>query len=233
MTHIEVENLTSDYLEGLLSQAVKIQVEAHLAACAPCRELVTDVRRVMELCRSAEDLEPPPWLISKTLLATVGEKKPTFGERLAALLRPRIQPRVAYTVAMTVFSFSIIVNAAGVNLRHLTFEDLNPFTWAHRAYRTGHSLYDRAEKFYYNLRVVYEIESRFRAVRSEPQGEEKEAPKQESPPEGSTDRNQDRGPILASIPNLLTADPDRGTKHSFSAGMAPGLSEAARRSPSQ
>ena len=71
------------------------------------------------MCRAAEDAEPRPWLISKIMQATVGERKPTWRERIAAYLRPVLQPRVAYPIAMTVFTFSIIVNAAGLNLRSL------------------------------------------------------------------------------------------------------------------
>jgi hypothetical protein len=87
---------------------------------------------------------------------------------------------------MAVFSFSIIINAAGFNLRHMTIEDLNPRTWFFRANRAGHLYYARAEKFYYDLRVVYEIESRLRQLRSHPEEEPQEAPKQEPPAGGST-----------------------------------------------
>jgi anti-sigma factor RsiW len=180
MTHLELENLTSDYLEGLLEPSLKREVEAHLSICPSCLEMVGDVRRAMQLCHSAPELEPAPWLVRKIMLATVGERKPSLAERLVAFFRPALQPRFAYGVAMAVFSFSIIVNAAGINLRHMTVEDLNPHTWFSRASRAGHLYYARAEKFYYDLRVVYEIESRLRQLRSQPE-QEQEAPKQELP----------------------------------------------------
>jgi hypothetical protein len=186
MTHLEIENLASDYLEGLLDPSLREAVEAHLNGCAACRELLGDVRHALELCRTAEDAEPTPWLVSKILLATVGERQPTWRERIAAYLRPVLQPRVAYPVAMTVFTFSIIVNAAGLNLRSLRFEDLNPRTWLGRANRQGHLMYARAEKFYYDLRVVYEIESRFRQLGGQPQGQEQETPKPAAPGGGSS-----------------------------------------------
>jgi hypothetical protein len=186
----------------------------------------------MELCRSAENVEPAPWLISKTLLATLGERKPTLKDRLVALFRPPAQPRITYAVAMAVFSFSIIVNAAGLNLRHVTFEDINPFTWARRVYRTGHQLYDRGEKFYYDLRVVYEIESRFRRLRAEPPGEEKEAPKQESPPGGSSDRKQSGDTQWASIESLIRAAPAEVMADVGGIARSPGQF-AGRRSPTQ
>ncbi len=197
MTHLELENLASDYLEGLLEPALKREVEAHLSGCPSCLEMVGDVRRAMELCHSAPELEPSPWLVRKIMLATVGERKPTLAERLAAFFRPALQPRFAYGVAMALFSFSIIINAAGVNLRHMSVEDLNPRTWFFRANRAGHLYYARAEKFYYDLRVVYEIESRLRQLRSHPEEEPQEAPKQESPAGGSTNSTPLTTPALA------------------------------------
>ena len=186
MTHLEIENLASDYLEGLLDPSLRAAVDAHLTACTACGELMGDVRHALELCRAAEEVEPKPWLISKILLATIGEREPTWRERIAAYFRPLLQPRVAYSMAMTVFTFSIIVNAAGLNLRSLRFEDLNPRTWVGRANRQGHLMYARAEKFYYDLRVVYEIESRFRQLRGQPQVQEEESPKPAAPEGGSS-----------------------------------------------
>ena len=207
MTHLELENLASDYLEGRLDAVRRAEFEAHSAECAPCRELVADLRNVMELCRSAEDLEPAPWLVSKILLATIGERKPTFGEQLAAYFRPAARVRMAYAVAMAVFSFSIIVNTAGINLRHLTFEDLNPRTWFYQANRTGHLAVARAEKFYYDLRVVYEIESRLRQFQQQSgQGDgqqERETPKPEAPAGGTTDSKQPDNPELAEVRGLM------------------------------
>ena len=196
MTHLELENLTSDYLEGLLEPGLKREFEAHLSVCPSCLEMVGDVRRAMELCHAAPELEPAPWLVRKIMLATVGERKPGLAERLAAFFRPALQPRFAYGVAMAVFSFSIIVNAAGINLRHMTFADLNPRTWLFKANRAGHLFYARAEKFYYDLRVVYEIESRLRQLRAHPE-EEQEAPKQEPPAGGSTNSAPLTLPALA------------------------------------
>jgi hypothetical protein len=203
MTHLELENLASEFVEGLLEPARKAEVEAHLAECPPCRELVEDVRRVIQVCQAAEDLEPAPWLMAKILLATTGARKPTLREQLAAVLRPVLQPRVAYVMAMAVFSFSIIVNAAGINLKEVRLADLNPRTWAFRANRAGHVLLARAEKYYYDLRVVIEIESRLRQLRPQPSEQGKEAPKQQPPAGGSTESKPFANPQLASVQNLF------------------------------
>ena len=231
MTHIEVENLASEYLEGLLSTGQKADVETHLASCAPCQELVAGVREVMELSRAAEDLESAPWLISKIMRATVGERKPTTRERLAAFLRVPSQPRLVYAAAMTVFSLSIIVNAARLNLRHLTAQDLNPRTWVRWASHTGRNFYARAELFCYNLRVVYEIESRFKGLSSEQQKNEQETAKpEENAPGGSTDHQPLGDPQFASIPSLAPADLNRVAVRPLSAQLPLDLGRAGRRS---
>lgn len=201
MTHLELENLISEYLEGQLDAARHAEVEAHAAGCPPCTELIAGVRRAMELCQSAEDLEPAPWLISRIMLSTVGQRKPTFGEQLAAYFRPAARVRFAYAVGMAVFSFSIIVNSAGINLRQVRLADLDPRTWLYQADRTGHLVVARAEKFYYDLRVVYEIESRLRQFRQqtgqESRPQEKTSPKPETPSGGTTDSAPPGNPELA------------------------------------
>ncbi len=207
MTHLEFENLASDYLEGLLDDPSRAAAEAHLAECAPCRELLGEVRHALEMCRTAEQVEPAPWLISKILLATVGKRKPTWREQLAAFFRPVLQPRVAYPIAMSVFTFSILVNAAGLNLRHLRFEDLNPRTWIDRASRQGHLVVAHAEKVIYDLRVVYEIESRFRQLSGQRQVQEEEAPKPATPAGGtSMSAPDDQTVAAAGSPMIEVAD---------------------------
>jgi len=196
MTHLEVENLASDYLEGQLEAGLKAQVEAHLNTCPSCLTMVEDVRRAMELCHATPELEPAPWLVEKIIRATIGERKPSLAERLLGYFRPVLQTRFAYGIAMAVFSFSIIINAAGVNLRHMTFRDLNPLTWRLKLDRAVNLYLARGEKFINDLKVVYEVESRLRQLRSHPE-EEQQAPKPESPAGGSMNTTPLTMPALA------------------------------------
>lgn len=182
MTHLELENLASDYLEGRLDHARLAQVEEHLRDCGSCQEILTDVRQTIQACRSAGEVAEPPWLISRIRRATFGEPRTGFAEQLGALLQMIRQPRLAYAVAMALFSISLLVNVAGFNLRSLSAEDLNPATWFYRVNRAGHLFYARAEKFYGDLRIVYEIESRFRNAGSQPVEQEKPASKPSSSP---------------------------------------------------
>jgi hypothetical protein len=209
MTHLELETLITDYLDGQLTARQHADVADHLAGCAYCRATFEDVRRVMDLCHSAGELAPPPQLVQRILLATVGEPKLSLQNRIAGWLRPVFQVRFAYGVAMAVFSFSIMVNAAGINLRHLKLEDLNPRSWIHQANRSGHLLYARAEKFYYDLRVVYEVESRLKQLRqqTEEDKQQQEAPRHDTPGGGSTHGNSITNQELASVRNFVMAAP--------------------------
>lgn len=180
MTHLDFENLASDYLEGQLDASHRAEVEEHLSECESCQEVLADVRSAIEICRSAGEVTAPPWLVPKILRATVGEKPPGFSEQIRSLFRGFRQPRVAYAVAMALFSISLIANVAGFKFRNLSFQDLNPSSWFYRANRAGHLLYARAEKFYDDLRIVYEIESRFRNAQPKSTNQEKQTSKPDS-----------------------------------------------------
>lgn len=183
MTHLDLENLASEYLEGRLDPSRRAEVEAHLDGCKSCQEVLADVREAIEICRSAGEVTAPPWLVPKILRATVGEKPEGFSDQVRSILRGFRQPRIAYALAMTLFSISLIANVAGFKFRNLSFQDLNPSSWFYRANRAGHLLYARAEKFYDDLRIVYEIESRFRNAQAESSDQKKQTSKP-NPSEG-------------------------------------------------
>ncbi|HUZ47445.1 MAG TPA: anti-sigma factor [Terriglobia bacterium] len=188
MTHLEIENLASEYLEANLDEVRRAQVEEHLEACARCRGLVEDVRSAIEACQSVEEAPLPPWLTARIRRATLGEKEPGWFEQIRALPQLLRQPRFVYGMAMLVFSASLIVNASGFHLQNLTMEDLNPAAWYNQANRTSHLLYARAEKFYYDLRIVYEIESRFRDAQPESSPPEAQPGKQPAAPGPTANR---------------------------------------------
>lgn len=215
MTHLELENLASEYLEGRLDAVDRAGVEEHLAACAACREVLGDIRDAIEICHSAGEVTPPPWLVPKILRATVGEKPAGSSDQMRSLLRSFRQPRLAYAVAMALFSISLIANVAGFKFRNLNLQELNPTTWVYRANRAGHLLYARVEKFYDDLRIVYEIESRFRNTQSQPAEHENQTSKpspSEGRPASTTDRQNAR--LAYDVVNAaeVHAQPEQGVQ---------------------
>jgi hypothetical protein len=168
MTHVELENLITDYVDGVLKADRVAAVTAHLASCSACRETVEDVRFAIARCRAAQELEPAPWLVSRILKASTGQRKPNLIGQIAAWLQPVLGPQVVYGVSMAVFSLSFILFVAKANLRRLNVRELNPAMWVERANSRGHLLIARAEKFYYDIRFVYEVQSVLRELRQEP-----------------------------------------------------------------
>jgi anti-sigma factor RsiW len=61
MPHINEEQLSA-YLDGQLDAGGNGLVEMHLRECESCRGLVEEMREVTKLFRSAERLEPSPFL---------------------------------------------------------------------------------------------------------------------------------------------------------------------------
>ena len=180
MTHEELENLLSEYLDEHLDPARRSAVKEHLSACAACRDVAANIRYAISACRSAGEVVPPPRLIYSIRRATTGETRTGTSRRFGKYPELAFQYRFVYGVAMIVFSLSLIANAAGLNLRNLRLKDLNPATWFYRANQASHLLAARAEKFYYDLRIVYEIESMIRDMQFQAPRENKQI----KPPNG-------------------------------------------------
>ena len=72
------------------------------------------------------------------------------------ITRTMMQPRLAMTAAMAFFSIALTMNLTGVHLSELKASDLKPSSIRRTFYQADASLV----RYYDNLRVVYELESR-------------------------------------------------------------------------
>ncbi len=166
----DVEILLCDYAEGALAPAEFQAVEAHLAQCAGCAEMAGDSTAAVAFMGRVERLEAPPELVTKILYRTQTEpvtspvrESPAgsgVGTWCRNLVQPILQPRFAMGMAMTILSFSMVARFAGAPNTALTAEDLSPTkVWATFDSRVNR-VWDRAVKYYENLRLVYEIQER-------------------------------------------------------------------------
>jgi hypothetical protein len=98
---------------------------------------------------------------------------------------PVLQPRFAMGMAMTILSFSMLARFAGVEVRQLKPADLKPTAvWSaidNRAHRT----WDQAVKYYENLRLVYEVQTRLQEWTEQEDEERKGAESQSGERKGS------------------------------------------------
>jgi hypothetical protein len=194
MTCADFEILLCDYLDGTLDPARRRELEAHRDQCAACAEFARDVSGAVAFMDRVAEVEPPAELLTKLTFAI-----PTGGARkgvrswLAGWLQPILQPRVAMGMAMTILSFSMLGRLAGIEVRQLQPADLNPANvWAavdNRIYRT----WERAVKYYENLRLVYEVQTRLQDwTRQEEEDRKGRGTVEETPttPEGKTERKE-------------------------------------------
>jgi Putative zinc-finger len=103
---------------------------------------------------------------------------------LRALGQTMLQPRLAMTAAMAFFSIALTLNLTGVHLDQIKASDLKPSN-------LKRSLYDadaRAVRYYENLRVVYELESRVRDLQ---RANDNDTPAAPAPKGAGNDGSQD------------------------------------------
>ncbi len=151
----------------------------------------------MGFMERAAVVQAPPELVTRILFeVTSGPShavvKPSWIRRLLGRrLETVLQPRFAMGMAMTVLSFAMLGRFSGIQVRQLKAADLDPVkVWTSVEDRV-HRSWERAMKYYENLRLVYEIQSRLKewsedapAPNQDKTG--KQAPvqtKQESPPQ--------------------------------------------------
>jgi Predicted transmembrane transcriptional regulator (anti-sigma factor) len=168
MTCGELDILLCDYLDGTLSAGEAARVESHLSSCASCAELARDARLAMSFMERASEMEPPPQLMTRILHETASGKHGRLGssrgirswfEKSLAFV---LQPRLVMGMALTIFSFSMMARCPGIATRQLRPGDMDPKKiWAVLDDR-AHRGWERSVKFYENIKVVYEIQSRLR-----------------------------------------------------------------------
>jgi hypothetical protein len=166
MTCAELEILLCDYVDGTLRGAEKTALESHLAECTACAELAKDVAGVTAFIDTVAAAEPPAELLTRILhVIPTGRQKPerpSWWRKLFGGWHTILSPRYAMGMAMTVLSFSMIAKFAHIEPRNFTRADLDPVKiWAGIDDR-AHRSWDRAVKYYDNLRLVIEIQSRLK-----------------------------------------------------------------------
>ena len=168
MTCAELEILLCDYVDGTLRGEERAALESHIAECSSCSEMAKDVMGAVAFMDRAAVVEPPAELLTRIVHnAPSGRQIRSEGPSrwrkwFGGFFESVLQPRYAMGMAMTILSFSMIARFAGIEPRQLRPSDLDPAKiWANVDDR-AHRVYDRAMKYYENLRLVIEIQSRLK-----------------------------------------------------------------------
>jgi hypothetical protein len=196
----------ADVLDGMMSGAELEAFKAHAAACMDCGPLFTQAQAGMQALKSLVEVEPPMNLVHNIIARTSAidpamqpkMAAPTMGwlgrtrEWMSPVLNPVVrvisQPRLAMTAAMAFFSFSLVLNMAGVKMSDFRNIDLRPSAISTTASMQYHQTTAKVVKYYENIRFVYELESRMKELtkdqpKSEPADDKKDQQQKQQQPQ--------------------------------------------------
>lgn len=212
----QVEARLSDYLDGLLVGAEKVEFEKHEQECAQCGPLVASVKNLVGEMHAMAEVEVPPRLVYTVLDQTLGPRETVTGRKaFLNFIRGLASPKFAYGAASVMATFVILLGASGFSWRKPKLADLSPTNVYRNADRQIHRGRARAVKYFSDLRVVYEIQSRLRQDQNELQSTPEETRPKPTPEKdpGETDdhshvppRQQNRANEMALQMEMLAAN---------------------------
>jgi hypothetical protein len=204
MNCTEFEALLAEALDGTLGAPEMARFQSHLGTCEQCGPLFALAREGQTMLRGLAELEPPAYLVQKILNVTSevparvpqrrrAEAPGWFGTRpfFAAVMHPRF----GMSFAMAFFSLMLIFNVTGVNLRDAASIDWRPTAMKTNVVKSYYEATGRVQKYYENLRFVYQVQSTLRDLRnattSDDQGGKQAQPQQQQPPQQKQQRRDD------------------------------------------
>lgn len=196
------ETLLTDALDGLLRPEDEAEFSAHMAVCPACAALFEEARKGREWLEFlSPEPEAPEGLFEKILAQTgpgqiagyglmagngamaLPVQPPPAWQRpgLYGFVRRFAEPRLLMTAAMAFFSIALTLNLTGVRLSNLRLADLRPRTVRSYVERQLTTASVPIIRYYDHLRFVYELESRMRQLRGNPEDEQNQQQDQPQP----------------------------------------------------
>jgi hypothetical protein len=221
----EWEMLLTEALDGLLPAGARAAFDTHGGECKACAQLLKQAKQGQEwLAFLDTELDVPTDLVERIVGKTSGS---VAGGPLAAaagagaipvpmhtlgLPVPRVlwDTRMMMTVAMAFFSIALTLNLAGVRLTHLKLSDLTPASMEMNLTRQFYGAKSSLVRYYDNLRLVYEVESKMRDLRraeqmQQPQQQQQQPQQQQQVPANPNGNGHKNGG------KLEPAIPEEGT----------------------
>ncbi len=223
--------LLADALDGTLDGTKLASFDSHKAECESCALMFSEAEAGLNWIHELGEVEPPRNLIHNILAVTSGTAVATgmaeaaarrpwlerFRERMQPGLAPIFTQRFAMSAAMAFFSFSMILGMTDVKVTDIKKVNLTP----HGIRKTYTESQARVVRYYDNIRLVYEIESRVRDLKratGTDSEEKKETPKKQDnnssgDPEQKQYQNHSREQadvVTAALRTVTVAERDRG-----------------------
>ncbi len=178
----EFDLLLSDALDGVLTGAELNRFQAHAQVCKACGPLFAEAQAGRSWLKGLTEVEPPATLVRNILASTTGvdtqrlrsevrsvQPRVSWLERLQASLSGYFepiwetvrQPRFAMSFGMAFFALSVGLTVLGVKPGDFSKIPVRPTEIRHAYYNTQ----ARVVRYYENIRLVYEVESRVRELK--------------------------------------------------------------------
>lgn len=162
-----------------LPAAFRAAFANHRDTCAKCGPLYAETREGMLLLDSLEEVEPPRHLVHNILAATsrVESETSAAGEPMQAgwMVRARtrfmpafagmLRSRFVASFCMAFFSLSLTLSLAGVKVSDLARMAAHPSDLRKSVVLEYTQVQARVMRYYDNLRVVYEVQSRVQELK--------------------------------------------------------------------
>ena len=158
------EERISDYIQGALSVSERNAVELHYQSCAVCSDLLADVTRVVEWCRSFPVYAAPEWLPARIITNTPFVLRETWLDTLRVGWKWIVEPRTA----MALFTATLVLGWLGgwAGLSFKTVADLrNPTAIYELTEGAVSGAYNSAVKAYYQSPLITSIQCRITQLR--------------------------------------------------------------------
>ncbi len=173
----EFDALLAEAIDGTLSGQRRENFEQHKAGCAACQALFAEVTSGVAWLEEMEDVAPPRKLVHNILAATSGAAQLEAQSRAAALRVGAAAAPGGDLFAPVLTARFANVHGDGVLLDHAGAEHgADPDQGPDPAQPEPHvfSSQNKLMKYYENMRLVYEIESRVRTLRNATDESERE-----------------------------------------------------------
>ena len=191
----EFDVLLTEALDNALKGERRERFEQHRLTCAACGTLFAEASSGLALLNELEEVAPPQSLVHNILAATSEAAQKSakvapqdsvwgrLGRQTKAVFAPVLTPRCGMSMGMAFFSITLVLNMAQIRIK-----DLTPHNLSH----TFYSSENKFMKYYENMRLVYEIESRVRDLRNASEESEREREEQNRHREKNNNQTQEQ-----------------------------------------